>query len=209
MAERVTVSVHSTDLLSRAGALSHLRGQPALTVVEAASGRGSVVVVLTYRVDDKTMVELRRLVREPGGRVVLVTGQLREPELMKVMECGVRSVLWRHEATQERLVKAVRLAASGENELPSDLLGQLMAHVGRAQRAAARSSSTAAPALGLGPREVDVLRLLAEGLDTRQVAEKLTYSERTIKTVIYSLLDRLQLRNRAHAVAYALREGYI
>jgi DNA-binding NarL/FixJ family response regulator len=54
-----------------------------------------------------------------------------------------------------------------------------------------------------------VLRLVADGLDTHQIAEKLAYSERTIKNVLYGVMSRLQLRNRAHAVAYALREGYI
>ncbi len=61
----------------------------------------------------------------------------------------------------------------------------------------------------MAPREVDVLRLVAEGLDTRQISGKLAYSERTVKNVLHALTTRLQLHNRAHAVAYALREGYI
>ena len=66
-----------------------------------------------------------------------------------------------------------------------------------------------APTSGLAPREVDVLRLVAEGLDTVEIAGKLSYSERTVKNVMHGLTTRLRLRNRAHAVAYALREGYI
>ena len=50
---------------------------------------------------------------------------------------------------------------------------------------------------------------LADGLDTQQIAGKLSYSERTVKNVLHGLMHRLQLRNRAHAVAFALREGYI
>ena len=66
-----------------------------------------------------------------------------------------------------------------------------------------------APVSGLAPREIDVLRLVAEGMDTGEIASKLSYSERTVKNVVHGLTTRLQLRNRAHAVAYAFREGYI
>jgi DNA-binding NarL/FixJ family response regulator len=54
-----------------------------------------------------------------------------------------------------------------------------------------------------------VLRLVADGLSTREIATKLCYSERTIKAVIQELTTRLYLRNRAHAVAYAVRNGWI
>src|SRR5436309_792731 len=62
---------------------------------------------------------------------------------------------------------------------------------------------------GLYPREVEVLRLMAEGLDTTQIAHRLVYSERTVKNVLHGLMTRMHLRNRPHAVAYALREGLI
>jgi DNA-binding NarL/FixJ family response regulator len=54
-----------------------------------------------------------------------------------------------------------------------------------------------------------VLRLVAEGFDTAHIAMQLSYSERTVKNVLHDLTTRLQLRNRSHAVAYALREGLI
>ncbi|WP_383826475.1 response regulator transcription factor [Streptomyces sp. NPDC058486] len=57
--------------------------------------------------------------------------------------------------------------------------------------------------------EVDVLRLVAEGYDTADIAAKLSYSERTIKNVLHAVITRLQLRNRSHAVAYAMRQGLI
>ena len=62
---------------------------------------------------------------------------------------------------------------------------------------------------GLSDREVDVFRLLAEGFDTAEVALKLNYSERTVKNVIHGAVTRLKLRNRTHAVAYALRSGVL
>ncbi len=62
---------------------------------------------------------------------------------------------------------------------------------------------------GLTEREVAVLRLLAEGLDTAEVARHLSYSERTVKSVVQDVTRRHNLRNRTHAVAYAMRQGLI
>jgi DNA-binding NarL/FixJ family response regulator len=62
---------------------------------------------------------------------------------------------------------------------------------------------------GLTEREVSVVRLLAEGYDTAEIARRLYYSERTVKNIIHDITSRLELRNRTHAVAYAIREGLI
>lgn len=166
------------------------------------------MVVLAHRLDEATVTDLRRLTRAPGRRVVLVADRLREPAPMTVLECDVRAILWRTEVTQSRLAEAIRAVARGEGHLPPDLVGHLIAHVGRVREATEHAPPVASPA-GLAPRELDVLRLLADGLNTREVAEKLVYSESTIKNVLSGLLTRLQLRNRAHAVAFAVREGYI
>jgi DNA-binding NarL/FixJ family response regulator len=61
----------------------------------------------------------------------------------------------------------------------------------------------------LTPRETEILTLIAEGFSTTDVAAKLNYSERTIKAVLHTLITRLNLRNRAHAVAYSVRTGAI
>ena len=62
---------------------------------------------------------------------------------------------------------------------------------------------------GLNDRERSVLVLLAEGLDTTEIAQRLAYSERTIKNIIHDVITRLNLRNRSHAVAYAIKSGIV
>ncbi|MFE5511509.1 LuxR C-terminal-related transcriptional regulator [Streptomyces sp. NPDC056529] len=242
LTKRVTVTVHASDPLSRAGLISHLRHQPSLDVlpertegervredrgggagderergredrgpVREEPGAPAVAVMLADRIDESTTAELRRLLRGRDQRVVLVAGELREPDLLSVVEYGVRAIIWRHQATEQRLLSAVHSAARGEGELPPDLVSRLLNQVGRLRRATAAGATAggAVPLFGMAPREVDVLRLLAEGLDTRQISERLAYSERTVKNILHALMTRLQLTNRAHAVAYALREGYI
>ncbi|GGM03555.1 helix-turn-helix transcriptional regulator [Streptomyces fumigatiscleroticus] len=203
---RTPVSVAAADPISREGAISQLRRHPEIELREE-TGPGTVALLIEDALDEAALTRLRRIVRTEGARAVLVVGTIRENELLDVIECGVGAIVWRREATAHRLVQAVLAAARGDGDLPSDLLGRLISQVGTLHRGAA--GRPGAPSLGLAAREVDVLRLVAEGLDTGEIASKLSYSERTVKNVMHGLTTRLHLRNRAHAVAYALREGYI
>ncbi|WP_435882864.1 helix-turn-helix transcriptional regulator [Streptomyces flaveolus] len=203
---RVPVAVSAPDPISREGAISQLRRHPEVDLREE-SGPGTVALLIEDALDETALTRLRRIVRSEGARAVLVVGAIRETELLDVVECGVGAIVWRHEATAHRLVQAVLAASRGDGDLPADLIGRLISQVGTLHRGAA--GRPGAPSLGLAPREVDVLRLVADGLDTGEIAGKLSYSERTVKNVMHGLTTRLHLRNRAHAVAYALREGYI
>ncbi|MCX4545517.1 response regulator transcription factor [Streptomyces sp. NBC_01565] len=217
--DRVTVTIHAADPLSRAGVASLLERQPSVEITPwppeedgEAAPVAAVAVMLIDRVDEQSTAELRRVLRGGGQRVVLVARELRESELFSVVEYGVQAIVWRHQATEERLVRAVRQAAHGECELPPDVIGRVlgqMHRLRRAQKKTAPSDAAAATLFAMAPRETDVLRLIAEGLDTRGISEKLCYSERTVKNILHGLMTRLRLNNRAHAVAYALREGYI
>ena len=62
---------------------------------------------------------------------------------------------------------------------------------------------------GLTKREITVLKHIAEGLATDEIARRMAYSERTVKNILHDVTTRLQLRNRTHAVAFAVREGLI
>ncbi|MFI6347470.1 response regulator transcription factor [Streptomyces sp. NPDC050560] len=206
--KRIPVRVHAPDPISHEGAVGQLRRHPVIELVEETTGRdGAVAVLLAESIDQRTLSSLRRLVRGEGLRAVLVVSQIREAELLDVIECGVGAIVWRHEATEHRLLQAVIAASRGDGDLPSDLIGRLISQVS-ALRPGASGGPGGRPA-GLTAREIDVLRLVAEGLGTGEIAGKLSYSERTVKNILQALTTRLALRNRAHAVAHALREGYI
>jgi DNA-binding NarL/FixJ family response regulator len=146
---------------------------------------------------------LRRAVRLADDHRVRLVATVRtagEQHLREIVDAGVGAVLPHDTLTPENLVSSVRAVVAGTVALPGDLLARLIAHV--------RRSSQLGPA-GLNSRERSVLRLLADGLDTRGIAEDLCFSERTVKNVVHDLLTKLDCRTRAQAVALATREGVI
>ncbi|MEW2065919.1 response regulator transcription factor [Streptomyces sp. NPDC007346] len=207
--ERITVALRAQDPISQAGVASQLRARPEVSVLERDAEEASpqVVVVVVDTVDEDVLRILRRIQRTTTCRTVLVTTDIDEQKLVSAAECGVAGVVRRSESTPDHLVQVIGTVARGEGHLPSDLLGRLLEEVGRLQ------GQVLGPRglhfTGLAAREVDVLRLVAEGYDTADIATKLAYSERTIKNVLHSVMTRLQLRNRSHAVAYAMRQGLI
>ncbi|CAM04681.1 two component transcriptional regulator, LuxR family [Saccharopolyspora erythraea NRRL 2338] len=138
---------------------------------------------------------------------VLVTNELNPANVLAAVESRVVAVLPRTAATGARLINSVLAAASGGGVMPPDLLGELLKQVDYLQREVLTPRGLNAS--GLTTREIDVLRLMADGLDTAEIAQKLCYSERTVKNVVYGVTSRLNLRNRPHAVAYAMRAGVI
>lgn len=207
MTQRTSVFVYAEDLLLEAGLVSQLRARPELVLVgESELGQAAVALVAADTTDEPAIRVVRALQRNGCPRVVMVVSRLDDASLLVAVEAGACGLVRRSEATSERLVSAIAAAARGDGTVPPDLLGRLLAEVGRAQR---DGTGRGYGLRHLSEREVDVLRLLAEGLDTAEVAGKLAYSERTIKNVLHEVTSRLQLRNRTHAVAYAVREGLI
>lgn len=210
MSGPVLVRVHALDPISESGIRAQLRECPDIRVADGDAGdiaRPSVALVVVDLVDDDTTRWLRTLHRRDGLPVVLVVGQLDSRALVTVVESGVRAVTRRCEATPLRLAQLLQAAAANRSELPPDLLGQLLDQVGQLNRSVLGPRGLGLN--GLTDRENTVLRLVADGLSTREIATELAYSERTIKAVMQELTTRLYLRNRAHAVAYAVRNGWI
>jgi DNA-binding NarL/FixJ family response regulator len=146
---------------------------------------------------------LRRAVRLAGSGPTKLVATIRtasEQQVRQIIDAGVGAILPHSTLTPETLVASLRAVVAGTVTLPGDLLSRLLVHVMQA--------SNLGPA-GLNDRERSVLRLLAEGLDTRGIAEDLCFSQRTVKNVVHDVLTKLNARTRAQAVALATREGVI
>src|SRR5215212_4923030 len=104
------------------------------------------------------------------------------------------------EPDDERLERLARAGVQGRTSMPTDLLPRLLRTAARAERVERGA---------LSDRELAVLRMLADGEDTRGIAQGLCYSERTVKNVVHDVLTKLSCRTRAQAVATATRAGII
>jgi DNA-binding NarL/FixJ family response regulator len=138
-----------------------------------------------------------------GVRVIVCTSDCTEEDVLAAIQAGAVGFLRKDSLTPESLGAAVRAAASGTGVVAPDLLGSLL-------RSLSPDSMEGRPAHArLAEREVQVLALIAAGHPTREVAERLCYSERTVKNVLHDVVTKLNARSRSQAVAFAVREGLI
>jgi DNA-binding NarL/FixJ family response regulator len=158
------------------------------------------VDVLVFESEGTALRRAVRLAAGSGARLVATVRMPTEQQLREIVDAGVAAVLPHATLTPETLVASLGAVVTGTVTLPADLLARLLTYVTQA--------STLSPA-ELSLRERSVLRLLADGMDTRGIAQNLRYSERTVKNVVHDVLTKLNCRTRAQAVALATREGVI
>lgn len=207
-ADAITVVIDTPDTLTHLGiahALSATSDIMAKTPQDTSTPDVRVLAIPRLRND--IAAKLRQHAESNPTPTVLITDDLTEQDLLTAIECKVVAVIPRPHVTTDRLTHAIRAAAAGGAVIPPSLLGALINHVEQILREFTETRGTNRQ--GLAQREIDVLRLMAEGHDTIEVAQKLCYSERTIKNILSSVMGRLNLRNRSHAIAYALRAGLI
>jgi DNA-binding NarL/FixJ family response regulator len=139
-----------------------------------------------------------------GARVIVCTSECDQDAVMAGLQAGAVGFLRKDTLTTEGLSAAVTAAANGTGVVTPDLLGNLM------RTASANGSEHAKPPTArLTDREQQVLALIAKGHPTREVAQELCYSERTVKNVLHDVVTKLNARSRSQAVAHAIREGLI
>jgi DNA-binding NarL/FixJ family response regulator len=202
--EQIRVGVCAQDPMTRAGLVNCLEAQSGVIVVEDVRRNHADVVVAAFDRLNPEAVAALHAVTEVATPVVLVQDRVNSVELLASIERRVVALLPRGAAADGRLTKSVRAAAG--DDCPSNTLRELQPqpHPQPEVNAADEVKATS-----LSPREIAVLRLAADGLDSGEIAQELCYSERTVKNVIYLLTKRLHLQNRSHAVAFALRAGVI
>jgi DNA-binding NarL/FixJ family response regulator len=222
MAEPVRVCVVASDPVLGAAASDALRGAPDVELTTPA-GRARVAVVVVDRVDDRALrLVAAALGSVPRPRVVLVAADLEPAQVRRAIAAGVSGLLRAGEVSAARLAGTVVAAAGGDCALPAGLLDRLVASADSSRRPVSGSAgglrppvttlragadSAAVPALS--ERERAVLRLVADGHETGEIARRLCYSTRTVTGVVQGVTHRFQLLNRAHAVAFTLRQGLL
>ncbi|WP_406841642.1 LuxR C-terminal-related transcriptional regulator (plasmid) [Streptomyces sp. AHU1] len=206
-AASISILVRAADPVSLDGAEAYLRGvkEADFNIVSDAA-RANVVLVLANDVTDDVMMWIEEDTAEFKGsdrRIILVADSIDRTRLIRGVRRGLVSVLPRSRTDFQEIVQAVLVSHSGGAQIPEEFVRVLVEELRSLHQESGRNRWPG----GLEGREIDVLRLLADGLDTTEIAHKLNYSERTIKNIVSAVTRRLNLRNRTHAVAYALRVG--
>jgi len=204
----------------REGLVSLLSLLPDVAVVgTAADGDEAVEVVARERPDVVLMdlrmprcdgVEATRRVLEaaPDTRVVVLTTYADDESVFSALQAGARGYLTKDSGAEE-IARAIAAVHAGEALLDPSVQRRLLDAMASHGDTAAPPQVPAGNPDGLTSRETDVLLLVAEGLDNREIATRLFISEATVKSHINSIFSKTQVRDRAQAVAYAYRLGLV
>ena len=201
--------------LFRAGLASLLGAQPDIEVVaQASGGRMGVrlaaelapdIVLIDLRMPDLLGVEATRIIVEsrPATRVLALSAVSDSAAIAAVLEAGASGFLAK-DTPIEQMVVAVRAAVQGTVWLSSAAAEVVL---GRMRTTGSRRGSDSGTEPELSARELDVLRLIAQGMDNAEIANNLGISPRTVKNHVSHVLAKLRVASRVQAATYAVRRG--
>jgi NarL family two-component system response regulator LiaR len=185
-----------------------------VVVGEGASGADALRLVAQHRPDvlvldvnlpDLNGLEVTQRLRDRGATaaILILTVQDDQPTIFGLLEAGASGYVLKDEAL-ETLVSAVHAAARGDSWL-SPAVARQVVHRAIGQR----PTPSQPPSLPLTPREVQVLRLLAQGLDNAAIAQQLMVTRRTVQNHVSSIYGKLEVSTRTEAVLFAIRQGLV
>ena len=191
-----------------------LEGQPDLTVsgvsssgadaVESVAQHRPDVVLMDFRLPDVTGPAAARTIKNTHADAAIVFHSADESEtaLLDAIDAGATAYLTK-DATAEQILEAVRRASKGEVLIPVELFARAIAR----QRAVVTKKREREQLLAeFTPRELDILHLLAEGLDTTAMSRRLGIAPHTVEWHVRHVIEKLQVHSKSEAVAKALRE---
>lgn len=167
----------------------------------SASRLSADVVVLDQHLPDGKGTDIARAIRREriGGAVVMLTGDKSDETLLAAIEAGVSGFIPKSEPI-ERIVALLKQAATGEIVIPADDLARLLRRQRERERARQEREQVAS---SLSPRDRQVLDLMSEGLDTKEIADRLSLAVNTIRGHVQAIIEKLGTHSRLEAVLRA------
>jgi DNA-binding NarL/FixJ family response regulator len=213
-AEALRVLIVDDHALFRRGLQMVLASEPDIEVVgEASDGAEAVekakalrpnVVLMDVRMPKRSGIEAAGAIREelPDAKILMLTMSDEEADLYEAIKAGASGYLLK-EISIEEVPDAIRSVWAGQSRISPSMASKLLSEFAAMSQRGGDSKGAGAQ---LTPREMQVLKLVAQGLNNKDIAEKLFISENTVKNHIRNILDKLHLHSRMEAVVYAVKE---
>jgi NarL family two-component system response regulator LiaR len=214
MSDAITVLLVDDHAMVRQGVRAFLVTQGDITVVgEAGSGEEAIklaaqhipdVILMDLIMPNMDGVEATRRVKQvsPRSQVVVLTSYHEDEHIFPALKAGALSYILK-DVSAEELASAVRKAAAGEAVLHPRVAARIIKEL------QGRREEALNPFTELSERELEVLKLIADGMSNAEMAAKLVLSEKTIKGHVSNILSKLHLADRTQAAVYAWREGVV
>ncbi len=216
--DKIRVLIADSHDLFRQGLASLLARQPHIEVVGEACDRDEAESMTSTLVPDVLLIEiymrgseglptvLQIIEANPETSVAILTSSEDDNDVLAAVKLGVKGYLLKNSSLDE-LVRAVTALAGGGAYFSHSMFTKVLQEFTHMARR--RDLKEAKGIEALTDREKGVLRLVAKGATNRDIAEELVITENTVKVHLRNILDKLQLRNRQQAAAYAVQEGLI
>jgi two-component system, NarL family, response regulator LiaR len=209
--ERTTVLIVDDQALVRQGIHGFLEAQPDIEIVgEAKSGEEAVrlceefapdVVLLDLIMPGIGGIEAARRIKQasPRTHIIVLTSFHEDEHIIHAIRAGAQSYLLK-DISPDELARAIQRAARGEANLHPRVAAKVLKVING-------SSDMQDPLAALTTREMEVLKLVADGLSNSEIADKLCISEKTVKAHVSNILGKLHLVDRTKAAAFAWKQG--
>ncbi len=211
-ADRITVLIVDDHAIVRQGLRTYLELYPDIEVVgEAADGDEAIararellpdIVLMDLVMPRRDGVEATRAITamSPSTRVIVLTSFSEDEKIFASIKAGAQGYLMK-DVDPRDLVRAIRTVHRGEAQLDPEIARKLMQEFTNPQ--------PAPPKHDLTDRELEVLSLIAQGKSNKEISEELVLSEKTVKTHVSNILQKLHLSDRTQAAVYALRQKLV
>ena len=219
-AEPIRAMIVDDHALFRRGLEMVLEEEPDIELVgQASDGAEAVekaaeslpdVVLMDIRMPRSSGIEACRAMKEaaPSAKIVILTISVEEEDLFEAIRAGASGYLLK-DIPLDEVADAVRAVHGGQSLINPSMAGKLLTEFATLARRDDEERAQEVPAPRLTEREMQVLKLVARGMNNRDIAKELFFSENTVKNHVRNILEKLQIHSRMEAVMVAVREKLI
>jgi two-component system NarL family response regulator len=174
-----------------------------VAATELAASAVPDVILMDVRMPKRSGIEACVAIKEvaPTARIIMLTVSDEEVDLYDAVKNGASGYLLKDSSIDE-VAQAIRVVADGQSLISPSMAIKLLDEF----KQMSRTDRQQVPSPRLTDRELEVLKLVAQGLNNREIAKRLFISENTVKNHVRNILEKLQLHSRMEAVMYAVRE---